>query len=147
MHLFLFLSITSTNCRSWPQTTTWTTVRRRWMRWTQPCQTWRLLWREGRRPIHWYDTSSHIIIVNALCLQVICTGLVRVFSNPNSFFELEAWHTFGSLFLCCVVSKSPFISGVEQERKPTWTQGRGNNKEIHSERKKSHCYLWGLHLQ
>lgn len=57
-YLFLFLSITSTNCQSCLQTTTWITVRRRWMRWMQPCQTWRLLWREGRRPTHWYDSTA-----------------------------------------------------------------------------------------
>lgn len=56
--IVLFLSITSTSCQSCLQTTTWITVRRRWMRWMPPCQTWRLLWREGRRPTPWYDSTT-----------------------------------------------------------------------------------------
>lgn len=69
-----------------------------------------------------HSTSSHFII----CTVVNTTDLVQVFFPPISLFELvypvvEAWHAFVPLFLCCVVSKSPFISSVKQERKPTQT--------------------------
>lgn len=59
--LCFILSTTSTSCQSCLQTTTWIIVRRRWMKWMQPCQIWRLPWREGRLPTHWYETKPLVL--------------------------------------------------------------------------------------
>lgn len=109
----LFHSITSTSCQSCLQTTTWITVRRRWMRWMQPCQTWRLLWREERHPTHWYDNTVTFTVG-----KLFCVSAWPVFVNPCSLCdcfsccEILALVWLIPLFLCFLM-KSAFTNSIK----------------------------------
>lgn len=80
--LFSLLSITSTSCQSCRQTTTWITVRRRWTRWMQPCQTWRLLWREGKPPTLWYHCLTLRVFYQLSCVCIVLAVVVWLWSQP-----------------------------------------------------------------
>lgn len=62
------------------------------MRWMLPCQTWRLHWREGRRPTHWYENTTILQYIFMLTTAIL-TSLSEYFFSSNNF-------GFGPLFLC-----------------------------------------------